>query len=98
MPGRVRSPKIPKHPKVLMIDVGGSNVKAMRTGGGRRAVKIPSGKKLTAAAMVDAVLRETKLWKYDCVTIGVPTLVSDGKLLRDPLNLGGGWVSFDFEG
>lgn len=82
--------------KVLMIDVGGTNVKMMASGHeGFR--KVPSGDKLTAAQMAREVKKVTQDWQYDAVTIGFPGLVADGKPIRDPLNLGGGWVKFDYK-
>jgi predicted NBD/HSP70 family sugar kinase len=81
--------------KVLMIDVGGTNVKLMASGHeGFR--KVPSGPTLTAAQMAKAVLKATKDWEYEAVTIGYPSLVADGKPAREPLNLGGGWLNFDY--
>jgi polyphosphate glucokinase len=78
-----------------MIDVGGTNVKLMASGHeGFR--KVPSGRKLTAAQMAKEVLKATKDWKYDAVTIGFPGLVADGKIVSEPLNLGGGWLNFDY--
>lgn len=79
-----------------MIDVGGTNVKVM-LGGGRTMRKFPSGPKLTARGMVRGVKAITKDWKYDAITLGFPGLVEDGKLAREPLNLSGGWMRFDFE-
>jgi len=81
---------------ILMIDVGGTNVKLMASGHeGRR--KVPSGPKLTAAQMAKEVLRATEDWDYEAVSMGFPGLVSEGRPAREPLNLGGGWLSFDYE-
>src|SRR5436190_1322950 len=82
--------------KVLMIDAGGTNVKLMASGHeGRR--KVPSGPKLTAAKMAREVLKATEDWEYEAVSIGYPSLVSEGKPAREPLNLGTGWLNFDYE-
>jgi predicted NBD/HSP70 family sugar kinase len=82
--------------KVLMIDVGGTSVKLMASGHeGFR--KFTSGRTLTGAKMVKGVLETTEDWKYDVVTLGFPGIVRDGKVARNPLNLGGGWLDFDFE-
>ncbi|WP_395748852.1 ROK family protein [Prosthecobacter sp.] len=82
--------------KVLMIDVGGTNVKLMASGheGFRR---FPSGRGLTAAKMVEGVLKNTSDWEYEVVSLGFPGLVRHGKIARDPLNLSGGWMKHDFE-
>lgn len=81
--------------KVLMIDVGGTNVKLMASGH-EGVRKVPSGNKLTAARMAREVLKATADWRYDAITLGYPGLVADGKPLREPLNLGGGWLKFDY--
>ena len=82
--------------KILMIDVGGTNVKLMASGHeGRR--KVPSGPNLTAAQMVREVLKATEDWEFEAISMGYPSLVNDGKPAREPLNLGGGWLNFDYE-
>jgi predicted NBD/HSP70 family sugar kinase len=81
--------------KVLVVDVGGTHVKALATGH-RRERKIPSGLKMTARKMVEDVKQVTKDWEYDVVSIGYPGPVVHGRPLREPYNLGGGWVGFDF--
>lgn len=35
-------------------------------------------------------------WKFGAVSIGFPSAVRNGRILRDPKHLGGGWVRFDF--
>lgn len=82
--------------KVLMIDVGGTSVKLMASGyeGFRR---FPSGRGLTAAKMVKGVREHTADWEYDVVSLGFPGVVRDGKVAREPLNLSGGWMGYDFE-
>jgi len=82
--------------KVLMVDIGGTNVKLMASGHeGRR--KVPSGLALTPARMVQEVLKAIEGWNFDVVSLGFPGLVTAGKLASNPVNLGGGWQNFDFE-
>jgi polyphosphate glucokinase len=81
--------------RVLVIDVGGTHVKAIATGQ-REERRIPSGSKMTAAKMVRSVKRLAKGWQYDCVSIGYPGPVIHGHPTREPYNLGGGWVGFKF--
>jgi predicted NBD/HSP70 family sugar kinase len=80
---------------VLVIDVGGTNVKVLRSGQ-KVPLKIPSGTGMTARKMVAGVKKATSPWKYDAVTIGLPAAVVRGRILREPVNLGKGWVRFDF--
>jgi predicted NBD/HSP70 family sugar kinase len=80
---------------VLVIDIGGSHVKLFLTGRPGR-VKLPSGPRLTPRAMVKAVLETSAGWKYDVITIGYPGPIVRGKIAREPVNLGPGWVRFNF--
>jgi len=82
--------------KVLVVDVGGTNVKIHAPHSGQ-TVKIVSGPKLTARQMVAAVKKVTAGWKYDVVSIGYPGPVVKNRPLREPHNLGVGWVKFDFQ-
>jgi polyphosphate glucokinase len=81
---------------VLTVDVGGSHVKVLLSSGGERR-RFDSGHALTAQQMVDGVKGVTGDWAYDVVSVGVPAPVRDDRVLSEPVNLGGGWVDFDFE-
>jgi polyphosphate glucokinase len=89
-------PVEPRAPAVLAVDVGGSHVKSLLNGVDERR-RFASGKKLTAARMVAGVLEQTAGWDYVGVTVGVPAPVVDGRVVREPVNLGKGWAGFDFE-
>lgn len=56
-----------------------------------------SGKKLVPGDMVSGVLKHAADWTYEVVSVGVPAPVQSGRVVNDPLNLGPGWVGFDFE-
>ena len=79
---------------ILVIDVGGSNLKVGTAD--RATFKIPSGTTMTAARMAAAVLKSIDGWKYDAVSIGFPGAVQNGKPAHEPHNLSGGWRSFDY--
>jgi len=79
----------------LVIDVGGTHVKVLATGQ-QGAHEIPSGKTMTAARMVLDVKRLAQGWNYEVVSIGYPGPVVHGRPLREPYNLGAGWVGFNF--
>jgi polyphosphate glucokinase len=81
--------------RILVIDVGGTNIK-MLASGHRRPIKIPSGPTMTPKKMVRLVRRATADWEYDVISIGYPGPVVDGKPVSEPRHLGGGWVGFDF--
>lgn len=82
--------------KVLVIDVGGSNLKLRVTGQDERT-KVPSGSDYSPERMVEDLKGATEGWDYDVVTVGFPAPVVDGRLPFEPWNLGKGWVDFDFE-
>lgn len=82
--------------RVLVVDIGGSNVKA-RVSGHSEKFKTPSGPRMGPAEMVAAVKDMVGSWPYDVVTLGYPGLVRQGHIVRDPQNLAEGWVHFGFE-
>jgi polyphosphate glucokinase len=84
-------------PKVLAIDVGGTHVKILATGH-RTPLKIASGTTMTARKMcawVKAAAKDND-WPYDVAAIGYPGPVVHGRPVREPYNLGEGWVAFDY--
>ena len=86
-----------KHSKrvVLVIDVGGTHVKLLASG--KRAHReFDSGPTLTPRQMVAGVRKLTADWRYDVVSIGYPGPVLHGRPVAEPMNLGRGWVGFDF--
>jgi polyphosphate glucokinase len=82
--------------KVLVVDVGGSNVKILATGQ-EEPRRFPSGPHLTAEQMAAGVLQAAEGWEYDAVSIGFPGPVRDGRPASEPVNLGPGWLGFNFE-
>jgi hypothetical protein len=82
--------------RILVIDVGGTNVK-MRVTGQKKRVEIPSGPKMTAIKMVTVVRKIVASWKYDAITIGYPGPVLHGHIVCEPHNLGHGWIKFNFK-
>src|SRR6202008_4463753 len=82
-------------PKVLVIDVGGTNIKLLVTGQ-KDSRKIASGPSMTASKMVREVKNCAKDWTFNHVSLGYPGPVINGHPLREPHNLGGGWMKFNF--
>jgi polyphosphate glucokinase len=81
--------------KILVIDVGGTHVKILASGQ-KTPIKIPSGPKMTARRMVKLVREATNKWRYEAVSVGFPGPVVANRPMREPHNLGEGWVHFDF--
>jgi predicted NBD/HSP70 family sugar kinase len=81
--------------RVLVIDIGGNTVKVLVTGE-TEPRKFPSGPELTPRQMVSTVLKLTEDWHYGAVSIGFPGRVRDNRVTSEPVNLGHGWIRFDF--
>jgi polyphosphate glucokinase len=82
--------------KILVVDVGGNKVKIL-VSGQKVPHKVPSGPHLSAAQMVAAVRKAVAGAKYDRVSVGYPGPVKDNRPAEEPVNLGRGWVRFDYE-
>jgi len=81
--------------KILSIDVGGTKVKYLASGE-TEPRKMPSGKELSPAKMVEEIRDTTKDWRYSAVSIGIPGRVGPNGPASEPGNLGPGWVGFDY--
>lgn len=82
--------------KVLVIDVGGTHVKLLMTGQ-TSSTKFDSGDDLTPQEMIAGVKKATEGWDYSVIAMGFPSPVVNGRILKEPVNLGTGWVDFNFE-
>ena len=80
---------------VLVIDVGGTSVKILATGQ-TESRSFRSGPTLTPGRMAARVKKLAADWSYDAITIGYPGPVLNGRPCAEPVNLGRGWVAFDF--
>lgn len=90
-----KASKKPATSSILVIDVGGNNVK-VALGHETEMQKVPSGKGMTAAQMVAGVKAAAKGWAFDRVSLGFPGPVREGQPAREPVNLSTGWVALDY--
>ncbi len=81
--------------RILIIDVGGTHVK-LKLSDSDEVRKVPSTPTLSAQEMVEAVKKATSDWNFDVVSIGYPGPVVRGQIALEPVNLGRGWLGFDF--
>ena len=93
--GSASAPAAASPHRVLVIDIGGSHVKAMLSGNSRE-VEIKSGRTLTPEIMVKQLRVAIRGWKYDAVSIGYPGPLLHDRIAQEPRNLGKGWIGFDF--
>jgi predicted NBD/HSP70 family sugar kinase len=82
--------------RILVLDIGGTHVKAYLSGD-EKEVKVPSGPKMTPQRMVRKIKEKLKGRPFDVIAMGYPGLVIHNRILKEPQNLGPGWVGFDFE-
>lgn len=82
--------------RILVVDIGGSNIKLLATGAEKR-IKFLSGPKLTPERLIPQIQEATSHWDYDAVSVGCPCSVINNTPIKSPRNLGKGWIGFDFE-
>jgi polyphosphate glucokinase len=83
-------------PVVLTIDIGGNHAKLLTSNASERR-RFASGPGFTPQQLIEGIKANTEGWHWDVVSVGIPTPVKNGKVLREPINLGKGWMNFDFE-
>lgn len=83
-------------PAVLAIDIGGNHVKLLMSNSDERR-SFESGPDFTPQQLIEGINANREGWSWDVISVGIPTPVKNGKLTREPINLGPGWVDFDFE-
>jgi predicted NBD/HSP70 family sugar kinase len=81
---------------VLVVDVGGSNVKCL-VSGETRPRTMNTGPDFTPADLMAGLATLTSGWTWDAVSIGFPGPVTKNRVTKNPHNLGPGWVDFDFD-
>ena len=81
--------------KILVVDVGGSNVKVMISRAQKR--KFKSGPDLAPREMLAQMKPLLQDWKFDAVSMGFPAPVRNGRIMSEPKNLGPGWTRFNLE-
>ena len=82
--------------KILVIDVGGNNCKFLASGQSEPR-RFESGPYFTPKRMVKGVLEMTTDWEYDVIAVGFPAPVVGNRPAQEPVNIGKGWVKFDYE-
>jgi len=81
--------------EILVIDVGGSNVKLMISRAQRR--KFKSGPEMTPRELATQLKSLLQDWTFDAISMGFPAPVRNGCIMSEPKHLGAGWTRFDFE-
>jgi len=79
---------------VLVVDIGGTQVKLLMSA--KDKLKFDSGPGMTPRDFVRRFHETTAELKFATVSIGFPSVVRKGKIVKEPKNLGKGWVGFNF--
>ena len=80
--------------KILVVDIGGTHVKLRLEGSEQRM--FDSGSKMQPTDFIAQLKDHTRDWSFDNISIGFPSPVRGGKIIKEPKHLGQGWVGFDF--
>ena len=81
--------------KVLVVDIGGTQVKLLMSLRDKR--EFESGPAMTPWDFVGRMKETTRGWKFDAISIGFPSVVREGRIVKDPKHLGPGWAGFNFK-
>jgi len=79
---------------VLVVDVGGTTVKLLRSSRDER--EFPSGSRIRPQQLIAKLKETARGWKFDRASIGFPAPVRKGRIAKDPKHLGKGWIGFNF--
>src|SRR5437867_1840207 len=80
--------------KVLVVDIGGTHVKLLMSA--KDKLKFDSGPDMTPPDFVKKFHETTAELKFANVSIGFPSVVREGKIVKEPKHLGKGWAGFNF--
>jgi hypothetical protein len=83
-----------KKKSILVVDIGGSQVKLWMSPKERR--KFKSGSRMTPPLFRRRMKQAIRGWKFDLVSVGFPAPVRKGRIKHDAKHLGPGWARFDF--
>lgn len=80
--------------KVLVVDIGGTHVKLMISH--RETRKFDSGMKLSPRELVTQIRKTAEGWKYNAISIGFPSVVRKGRIVKEAKHLAPGWIGWNF--
>ena len=80
--------------KVLVVDIGGSSVKLMISHTETR--KFETGMKLSPRHLVSNIKKTAQGWNYNAISIGFPSVIRKGQIVKEAKHLAPGWIGWDF--
>jgi len=79
--------------KVLVVDIGGSHVKLMISH--RETRKFDSGMEISPRDLLRQIKTNAEGWKYDALSVGFPSVVRNGRIVKEAKHLAAGWIGLD---
>jgi polyphosphate glucokinase len=79
---------------VLVVDIGGTHVKLMMSA--RDKSKFDSGPDMTPHDFAKKFHETVVDLKFATISIGFPSVIRGGKIVKEPKHLGKGWIGFNF--
>jgi polyphosphate glucokinase len=79
---------------VLVVDIGGTHVKLLMSAEDK--LKFDSGPDMKPRHFVRKFREATAGLKFARVSIGFPSVIREGKIVKEPKHLGKGWNGFNF--
>jgi hypothetical protein len=81
--------------KVLVVDIGGTSVKLMISHSETR--KFDSGTKLPPKELVSLIKKTAEGWNYNAISIGFPSVLRKGRIVKEAKHLAPGWIGWHFK-
>jgi polyphosphate glucokinase len=81
--------------RVLVVDIGGTHVKLLMSLRDKR--EFESGPAMSPRDFVGKMKETSGGWKFDAISIGFPSVVLEGRIMKDPKHLGPAWAGFNFK-
>lgn len=88
---------VPTTKSILVVDVGGTHVK-LYTDSHTPEIEFVSGNTMTPEQFIHQIYQSIDPSKFDGISIGFPSPIAGNQILKEPANLGAGWVEFDLAG
>ena len=80
---------------VLVVDIGGTHVKLMISR--KETRKFDSGMKLSPKELVVQIRENAAGWKYNAVSLGFPSVVRQGRIVKEAKHLAPGWIGLNIK-
>src|SRR3954470_7238544 len=80
--------------KVLVVDIGGTHVKLLMSPNDK--LKFDSGPDMRPPQFVNKFHQTIAKLSFTSISVGFPSVVRRGEIMKEPRHLGKGWLGFNF--